>query len=170
METRHERISSGARSKEQERMDVKLVMFTEKGERKDFPLLASGLQVGRHEQCALRIPLPEVSRRHAEIQIVKGSVVVKDLGSANGTFVNNKRVDELKLNAGDHLVIGPVVFTLQIDGEPKNITPVKTKRIRVLIYGTNDMTRSGGRNRGMGGNSRSREGTIRLTEIEVYGV
>lgn len=108
-------------------MDVKLVMFTEKGERKDFPLLASGLQVGRHEQCALRIPLPEVSRRHAEIRIIKGSVVVKDLGSANGTFVNNKRVDELKLNAGDHLVIGPVVFTVQIDGEPKNVTPVKTK-------------------------------------------
>jgi hypothetical protein len=41
-------------------------------------------------------------------------------------------------------------------------TPVKTKRIRVIIYATNDMTRfEGGR--------RNRQGTIRLTEIEVYG-
>ena len=108
-------------------MDVKLVMFTEKGERKDFPLLSAGLLVGRHEQCALRIPLSEVSRRHAEIRMSKGSVVLKDLGSANGTFVNNKRIKELKLNAGDHVVIGPVVFTVQIDGEPKKITAVKTK-------------------------------------------
>jgi hypothetical protein len=42
-------------------------------------------------------------------------------------------------------------------------TPVKTQRVRVIIYGTNDMTRSEG-------NRRNREGTIRLTEIEVYGV
>ena len=108
-------------------MDVKLIMFTEKGERKDFPLLSSGLLIGRHEQCALRIPLPDVSRRHAEVSVAKGSLMVKDLGSANGTFVNNKRVTELKLNPGDHVVVGPVVFTVQIDGEPKEITPVKTK-------------------------------------------
>jgi len=108
-------------------MKVNLVMFTEKGERKDFPLLSTGLLIGRHEQCALRIPLPEVSRRHAEVRVVEGALLLKDLGSANGTFVNNKRISELKLKAGDHLVIGPVVFTVQVDGEPKEIQPVKTK-------------------------------------------
>ena len=60
-----------------------------------------------------------------------------------------------------------------VEGNTKGVIdvrfdPVKTRRIRVFIYGTNDMTRSesGGRNRGRGG---SREGTIRLTEVEVYG-
>ncbi len=49
--------------------------------------------------------------------------------------------------------------------------PVKTKRIRVIIYGTNDMTRSEGSRgrRGGRGGSRNMSGTIRLTEIEVYG-
>lgn len=47
--------------------------------------------------------------------------------------------------------------------------PIRTKRIRVLIYGTNDMASSIGRRGGRGG-SRGRGGTIRLTEIEVYGV
>ena len=41
--------------------------------------------------------------------------------------------------------------------------PVKTKRIRVILYGTNDMARSEV-------NRRGRTGTIRLTEIEVYGI
>ncbi len=47
--------------------------------------------------------------------------------------------------------------------------PIRTKRIRVLIYGTNDMASSVGSRGGRGG-SRGRGGTIRLTEIEVYGV
>jgi len=47
--------------------------------------------------------------------------------------------------------------------------PIRTKRIRVLIYGTNDMSSSVGSRGGRGG-SRGRGGTIRLTEIEVYGV
>ena len=55
------------------------------------------------------------------------------------------------------------------------IAPIKTKRIRVIIYGTNDMDSSegsgGGRNFGRGrGRGRNVSGTIRLTEIEVYGV
>lgn len=108
-------------------MKVSLVMFTEKGDRKDFPVLPSGMTIGRHEECSLRIPLSEVSRKHAQIIAEEGSVRVKDLGSTNGTFVNNKRIGELKLNAGDHLVVGPVVFTVQIDGEPAEISAVKTK-------------------------------------------
>ena len=108
-------------------MDVNLVMFTEKGERKAFPLLSSGILIGRHEDCALRIPLSEVSRKHTQVLIQRGAVLVKDLGSANGTYVNNKRINELKLNPGDRLVIGPVVFTVQIDGDPAEISPVKTK-------------------------------------------
>jgi len=47
--------------------------------------------------------------------------------------------------------------------------PVKTKRIRVLIYRTNDMERSEG-GRGARGGSRNTSGAIRLTEIEVCGV
>ena len=108
-------------------MDVQFVMFKEDGERKDFALHNQITVVGRKEDCDIRIPLKEVSRQHAEIKITRHGVHVRDLGSSNGTYVNNERVKERDLVPGDRLVIGPVVFTLQIDGEPKEIKPVKTK-------------------------------------------
>ena len=55
------------------------------------------------------------------------SVTVRDLGSANGTYVNNKRVSEQELEAGDHRVIGPVVLTVRVNGQPKDVKPVHTR-------------------------------------------
>jgi pSer/pThr/pTyr-binding forkhead associated (FHA) protein len=108
-------------------MDVKLVMFKSDGQRKDFPVSSSATVLGRGEECDLRIPLLNVSRKHCELQLSPKGVKVKDLASANGTYVNNKRVTEVDLKAGDRLVIGPVVFTIQIDGKPDTIKPVKTR-------------------------------------------
>jgi pSer/pThr/pTyr-binding forkhead associated (FHA) protein len=108
-------------------MDVRLIMFKESGDRREFPLSAPSIVIGRLDDCGIRIPLPEVSRRHVSISLAGTRVVVKDLGSANGTYVNNKRVTEDTLSAGDHLVVGPVVFTVQIDGKPEDIRPVKTR-------------------------------------------
>jgi len=108
-------------------MDVRLVMFKENGDRREFPISGSSVVIGRLDECGIRIPLPEVSRRHVSISVTAKRVVVKDLGSANGTYVNNRRVTEDSLQAGDHLVVGPVVFTVQIDGQPDDIRPVKTR-------------------------------------------
>ncbi|MCG3137603.1 MAG: hypothetical protein HJJLKODD_01451 [Phycisphaerae bacterium] len=108
-------------------MDVQFIMFREDGVRKSFRLPNESTIVGRQEDCDIRIPLPEVSRRHAEIKVDRHGVHINDLGSANGIFVNNKRIKKTDLSAGDFLVIGPVVFTVQIDGQPKDIKPVKTR-------------------------------------------
>ena len=108
-------------------MNVNLIMFSDRGERKEFPVLSKGLVIGRHEDCSLRIPLAEVSRRHTQVITEGKDVRVKDLGSTNGTFVNNKRITEHRLNPGDHLVVGPVVFTVQIDGKPEHIMPPVTR-------------------------------------------
>ena len=108
-------------------MDVQLVMFREDGARVDFPLTKPVTLIGRKDTCDIRIPLAEVSRKHTELVIDEVSILVKDAGSANGTYVNNKRVMEEKLAPGDHLIIGPVVFTVQVDGDPSDIRPVRTK-------------------------------------------
>ena len=109
-------------------MQANLVMFRESGDRRDFKLTAKTTTVGRKDDCDIRIPLADVSRHHAEFALAADAVVLRDLGSANGTYVNNRRVKkEVKLAAGDHVVIGPVVFTFQLDGEPKEIRAVKTK-------------------------------------------
>jgi len=99
-------------------MDVKLVMFREDGSRRDFALVRGVTTVGRKEDCGIRIPLPIVSRRHAELLLEDEAVVLRDLGAANGTYLNNRRVTEEELESGDQIMIGPVVFTVQIDGEP----------------------------------------------------
>ena len=106
-------------------MDVKLVMFKPDGRRKDIPVTTGTTVIGRGENCDLRVPLLSVSRRHCEVGLVGEVVKVKDLASSNGTYVNNGRVNESSLEAGDRLVIGPVVFTVQIDGVPEEISPVQ---------------------------------------------
>ncbi len=109
-------------------MKVNLVMFRESGERRDFPLTDGKTVIGRKDDCDIRIPLIEISRHHAEIVMVDSGAEIRDLGSANGTFVNNKRVAKpVKLAPGDHVVVGPVVFTVQLDGKPEKLRAVKTK-------------------------------------------
>jgi pSer/pThr/pTyr-binding forkhead associated (FHA) protein len=116
-------------------MDVKLVMFKSNGQRKDIAIASPVTVVGRGESCDLRVPLMSVSRNHCEIRNENDSLTVKDLGSSNGTYVNNKRINEETVSAGDRLVIGPVVFTVQIDGEPEEIRPVKTRAQRIAEQG-----------------------------------
>lgn len=108
-------------------VEAKLVMFRGSGDRRDFVLASGRTLIGRKNDCAIRIPLSEVSRHHTEITVAKDRIQLKDLGSANGTFVNNKRVQTVSLMPGDHVIIGPVVFTLQVDGKPEEVRPVKTK-------------------------------------------
>jgi pSer/pThr/pTyr-binding forkhead associated (FHA) protein len=108
-------------------MDVKLVMFKTSGSRKDFSITNPVTVLGRGEKCDLRVPIVSVSRRHCELTVGDDEVTVKDLASSNGTYVNNQRITETQLNPGDRLVVGPIVFTVQIDGEPSEIQPVKTR-------------------------------------------
>ena len=108
-------------------MDVNLIMFKENGQRKDFPMKGASCVVGRREDCDLRVPLPAVSRKHCKFLRDDKGVNVRDLASSNGTFVNNQRVQEKPLKAGDRIMIGPVVFVVQIDGNPADPKPVKTR-------------------------------------------
>jgi pSer/pThr/pTyr-binding forkhead associated (FHA) protein len=108
-------------------MEVTLVMIKEDGETKAFPIGRGTTTIGRKDDCELRIPLAEVSRKHAVLIVDDKKVTVRDTGSANGTYVNNQRIREHDLAPGDHVVVGPVVFTVQIDGEPADVKPVKTK-------------------------------------------
>lgn len=108
-------------------MNVSLIMFREDGEQKLFPIESGKTIIGRQEDCGLRIPLSEISRKHALLIVEENSVTLRDLGSANGTYINNQRITEQELQPGDHVVVGPVVFTVQINGEPADVKPVHTR-------------------------------------------
>lgn len=108
-------------------MDLVLIMFKENGQRKVFSIDPGKTVIGRKEDCDLRIPLAEISRKHALMIVEGNTVTLRDLGSANGTYVNNVRITEQELGPGDHIVLGPVVFTVQINGQPTDPRPVQTR-------------------------------------------
>ena len=99
-------------------MEVVLVMFTADGQRKGFPLARAVTIVGRREDCDLRIPLTEISRKHCRLVQEGDQLRLEDLGSSNGTFHNGARIQEAILQPGDTLQVGPVLFTVQVDGFP----------------------------------------------------
>ena len=101
-------------------IQVVLIMFRSDGERRSFSLPRSITVIGRREDCDLRIPLGDVSRKHCRIINENDTLRVEDLGSSNGTFVNGARTQEAMLNAGDTIAIGPVAFVVQIDGVPSD--------------------------------------------------
>ena len=111
-------------------MQVVLVMFRAEGERRSFSVTREVTVIGRREDCDLRIPVSEVSRKHCRIVMEEGAVRAEDLGSSNGTFHNGKRISgSVTLEPGDSLEVGPVVFVLQIDGTPPDdeLAPFKDR-------------------------------------------
>ncbi len=64
------------------------------------------VMVGRDRTCSIVLTHPAVSRRHARITMSGAACVVEDLKSANGTYVNNTRVERAKLKAGDVVRFG----------------------------------------------------------------
>lgn len=99
-------------------MQAVLVMFRSDGERRSFSLTRDITVIGRREDCDLRIPLGDVSRKHCRLVRDGDTLRLEDLGSSNGTFHNGRRVQEVTLGPGDSIQVGPIVFVLQIDGVP----------------------------------------------------
>ncbi|MCA9293682.1 MAG: FHA domain-containing protein [Phycisphaerales bacterium] len=102
-------------------MKVKLHVFKENGDRKEVPVKPGKHVIGRGEDASIRVPLASVSRRHCEIEVTEDAVLVRDLGSSNGTKRNYQPIDEAELRAGDVLSVGDVLFTVQINGQPAKI-------------------------------------------------
>jgi pSer/pThr/pTyr-binding forkhead associated (FHA) protein len=63
-------------------------------------------RLGRHPNSEISLDDITVSRRHAEITRVGRSYVVRDVGSLNGTYLNQERIDEAPLHHGDELQVG----------------------------------------------------------------
>jgi predicted component of type VI protein secretion system len=82
---------------------------------KVFPLTGVTV-IGRNPECDISIPTDEVSRRHAELRPSQDGVMVEDLGSANGTFVNDRRVTRELLKHGDELRFDQLRFQLVSPG------------------------------------------------------
>jgi pSer/pThr/pTyr-binding forkhead associated (FHA) protein len=97
-------------------MDVKLHLIKGNPKGKTLDVPAGTLNVGRAEDSDLIIASTRVSRHHCEIVNDQGRVVIRDKGSANGTFVNRRKIQDQVLQPGDKVQVGPLTFIVEING------------------------------------------------------
>lgn len=83
-----------------------LVVRGGEGEGTYFELSGSVITVGRNEDAQITLDDITVSRQHSEIHHSGGRYIVRDAGSLNGTYVNQRRIDVAELSQGDELQIG----------------------------------------------------------------
>jgi len=92
-------------------MELKLVVLAGAKQGLEIPLKKDKFLIGRAKECALRAGSEAISRRHCVLARQADRWTVRDLGSRNGTFVNDKRItEEVLLNPGDELRVGPLKF------------------------------------------------------------
>lgn len=79
------------------------------------------VRVGRDESCDIHIDNLGISRSHCQFEKAPGGYVVRDLNSANGTFVNGKRIQEHTLTNNDQVLIGKFTLIFMEDGREPEI-------------------------------------------------
>ncbi len=87
--------------------------------------------LGRSEECDLVIASPSVSRRHARIEAVAGSLVLRDEGSANGIVIEGQRRSEAPLENGLRFALGDTHFEVLVEPpapEPPAAAPPSVDR------------------------------------------
>jgi hypothetical protein len=81
-----------------------------------YELTTPVTMLGRGTDCDLRLVDPGVSRHHAELRQEDGEVVLLDLGSTNGTFVNGQPVRRVLLTDGTRVTLGRTTLVFRNDG------------------------------------------------------
>ncbi|HEY6308298.1 MAG TPA: FHA domain-containing protein [Candidatus Angelobacter sp.] len=95
---------------------AKLYLKFDQSVLKEVPLTQAATTIGRLPDNTLQIDNLAVSGHHAKVYWNDGHYVIEDLGSLNGTYVNNKRVGQATLIHGDQVLIGKHVVEFKNEG------------------------------------------------------
>ena len=87
---------------------------------KKYNLNTPSVVVGRSSKCDIQIDQESISRNHSKIVNTGKSILVRDLGSTNGTYVNDEPVEEYVLRDGDLIKIGRTIFKFLTGGNIEN--------------------------------------------------
>jgi pSer/pThr/pTyr-binding forkhead associated (FHA) protein len=102
---------------------AKLVILNQGMTGRTFDLNVEHTTVGRVEENTFQIADASVSSRHAEIILRGEEILIKDLNSTNGTFINNEKISETVLKPGQTLRFGQVELKID-DGKPVSAAPL----------------------------------------------
>lgn len=106
-------------------LDVAFVVTVPGVGQKRYPMRQSSMRVGRSDQSDIVVKDSSVSSRHCDLVKEAGAIFVRDLGSSNGTFVNEERITQLELRHGDILRLGnAATVEVQIGGASAAPRPV----------------------------------------------
>jgi len=105
-------------------MRVKLKVLVGKSAGKEIPIPVSRFLIGRGDDCHMRPKSDAISRNHCAILISEDSVLIRDLNSRNGTFVNGEKIQgDCELKKGDKIRIGQLEFEAVIKPDKKAEKP-----------------------------------------------
>jgi hypothetical protein len=105
-----ESATSDASGRPEGRQEGELLLLEKGKPGKAFPLDKDRVIIGRLGDSDIVLSDPGVSRRHAEVRREDGEFVVVDLGSTNGTMVNEATIGERTLEEGDRITVGKSVL------------------------------------------------------------
>lgn len=94
---------------------AKLVILSEGMTGRSHELTAEKTTIGRLEDNTFTISDPSVSSHHCEVLLRGGEVIVRDLNSTNGTYINGERITEAPLKPGQILRLGQVELRLETE-------------------------------------------------------
>jgi len=94
----------------------KIVVLSEGLTGRSFDLKVDKTTVGRLEDNAFQISEQSVSSHHCELLLKGSDVIVRDLNSTNGTYINGEKISEKVLKPGQILRLGNVEARLETDG------------------------------------------------------
>ena len=105
---------------------AKLVLLSAGMTGRTHELKADKTTIGRVEDNVFQIAEPSVSSHHCEILLQGNDVVVKDLNSTNGTFINGQKIEgEVRVSDGDTLQVGTLALSFSIGPLPNPEVPVQ---------------------------------------------
>ncbi|CAM2065180.1 FHA domain-containing protein [Sulfidibacter corallicola] len=92
----------------------RLLVYSAEGESQDFDLKEGEVVLGRGSEAGFRINSAEISRRHVSVIVRGDQVFLRDLGSANGTFVDDRRIaKEVEIKPGMKISFGRIEAKLE---------------------------------------------------------
>src|SRR4029077_17875711 len=97
---------------------AKLVLLSAGMTGRTHELKAEKTTIGRVEDNVFQIDEPSVSSHHCEVLLQGKDIVVKDLNSTNGTFINGEKISEAPLKSGQILRLGQIEMRLETDAPP----------------------------------------------------
>jgi len=101
-------------------MEVKLLVVHGRPQHKSLVFPRGSYVFGRGAECHIRPNSEWVSRQHCQLLVTSDAASIRDLGSRNGTLINGERVvGERGLADGDQIQIGPLVFEVRLEHQPK---------------------------------------------------